>query len=231
MNNEPTAVLLHGAGTGAWVWERVIRDLAMPTIALDVPGRTVGATPDGCATEPVAELDRRGVGSVMLVLHSLAGVLAPGLARKLGSRLTHCVFVSAVIPPPGGAFVDALGFANRLILRALFRFNPGGLKPSPKMIRRELCNDLTEQDTTAVVSRYVAETPELYLTPVGGPPAAPRCAYVKLLKDRSVLPAQQDLMIARRDNSRVHEIDAGHLAMLLAPASLAEVLMREASSA
>lgn len=231
MNNEPTAVLLHGAGIGAWVWERVTRDLGMPSIALDVPGRTVGATPDGCATELVAELDRRGVGSVMLVFHSLSGVLAPGLATRLRSRLTHCVFVSAVIPPPGRAFVDALGFPNRLILRSLFRFNPGGLKPSPKMIRRELCNDLAEQDTTAVVSRYEAEMPGLYLTPVGGPPASPRCGYVKLLKDRSVLPAQQDQMIARLDNPRVHEIDAGHLAMLSAPASLAEVLMREASSA
>ncbi len=126
MTDEPTVVLLHGAGTGAWVWERVIDELPIPAIALEVPGRVAGATPDGCAAALVAELDRKGVGPVVLVLHSLAGVLAPGLSARLGSRLRHCVFVAAVIPPPGKAFVDALGFPAQLILRALFRLAPEG---------------------------------------------------------------------------------------------------------
>lgn len=44
-----------------------------------------------------------------------------------------------------------------------------------------------------------------------------------------MLPPQQDRMIAHLDNPRVHQIDAGHLAMLSAPASVAEVITREAS--
>jgi hypothetical protein len=134
----------------------------------------------------------------------------------------------SVIPPPGGAFVDVLPLPNRLILRLLFKLKRRGLKPSAAMIRRELCNDLSEEDAAMMVSRYEAEMPGLYLTPAGAAPDLVRSAYVKLLQDQSVTPAQQVSMIARLSAPRVYEIDAGHLAMLSAPAELSAVLVHEA---
>ncbi|MGH6639319.1 MAG: alpha/beta fold hydrolase [Polaromonas sp.] len=229
MAGEITTVLLHGAGTGAWVWQAVIHEMTSPVVALDVPGRAEGVTPDSCAAELVAELDRRGIDSVILVLHSLAGVLSSGLASRLGARLKHIVYVAAIVPPSGGSFVDAFGWVNRVIFRLLFRFNRKGLKPSAAMIQRELCNDLDATATDWVVSRYAAEFPGLYLSPTGS--VLPRCGttYIKLLKDQSVLPAQQDAMIARLDNPQVTGIEAGHLVMLSAAARLAELLQREAA--
>ena len=165
----------------------------------------------------------------MCVLHSLAGVLAHALSARSGSRLKSCVFVSAVIPPPGGAVIDTLGCVQRLIFRTLFTFRPGGLKPSAAMIRRTLCEDLAEQDAELVVSRYRAEMPGLYPESAGAAPALARCTFVKLLKDRSITPTQQDKMIGRLENCRVHEIDSGHLVMLSAPAALAEVCLQEAA--
>lgn len=231
MANEITMVFLHGAGTGAWVWERVMKELSTPAVALDIPGRTDDATPDNCAAALVAELDRRGVGSVVLVLHSLAGVLASGLSTRLGPRLKRCVFIAAVIPPSGGSLVDALGFANRVILRVLFKFNPKGLKPSPAMIRRQLCNDLAPQDADHVISRYAAEMPGLYFRSAGVLPSLPNSTYIKLLKDQSVLPPQQDSMTARLDGPLVREMDAGHLVMLSAPVALAKLLEEETRAA
>lgn len=197
----------------------------MRSVALEVPGRTVGATPDSCSAEISKEIERKGIDSVILVLHSLAGVLTAGLAAKLGTRIKGCVFISAVIPPNGGSFVDALGVVNRIILRVLFKFNRNGLKPSPAMIQRELCNDLTGPDADLVVSRYEAEMPGLYLTPIGTMPILPKCVYIKLLKDHSISPSQQNSMIARLGNVRVAEIDAGHLAMLSVPKAIAQELI------
>lgn len=225
MDNNPTFVLLHGAGTGAWIWSRLQGELSLPSVALDVPGRNTDATPDTVVREIVDELDRRGTEAVYLVLHSLAGVLASGFAATLGARLRGIVYLSAVVPPEGRSFVDVQAFVNRLTLRLLFRFNPRGLKPSEAMIRRELCHDLSESDAELVVSRYEAEYPGLYLTPVGPPPPkALRSEYIKLLKDRSVPPARQDSIIESLPDVTVRELDAGHLAMLSNPKALAAAL-------
>jgi pimeloyl-ACP methyl ester carboxylesterase len=230
MSNETTVLFLHGAGTGAWVWEQVMNELPVPAIALDVPGRRVGATPDNCADMLVAELDQRGIGSVILVMHSLAGALAPGLVARLGARVKRCVFVAAVIPPSEGSFVDALGFVNRLILRILFKLNPKGITPSPAMLRAELCSDLSPQDSERLISRYAPEMPGLYLTPVGKFSPLPNATYIKLLKDQSVSPAQQETMLTRLDQPVVRELETGHMAMLAAPTELANLIMETISN-
>lgn len=138
MTSSITIVLVHGAGTGPWVWGRVVQALSVPTLAIQFPGRVTPTTPDEGAAEVVTQLDERGLSSVLLVLHSVAGVLAPGLAARLGHRMRKCVFLAAVIPPNGGSFVDTLSFPERLIIKVLFRLNRNGLKPSAAMIRREL---------------------------------------------------------------------------------------------
>lgn len=222
--SHPMTLLLHGAGVGAWAWQAVIERMATPALALDIPCRHADATPERCAQALVAELDRRGIGEVVIVAHSLAGVLMPALAAHLGTRLRHCVYLAAVVPPPGGAFVDALGRVERTLLRLLFRFNRDGLKPGPAMIRKELCEDLDEVAAARVVSRYAAEFPGLYLTPVAAQPAHLPSTYLRLLRDRSLVPARQDAMIARLRRAQVRELDAGHLAMLSAPAQVAALL-------
>ncbi|MCU7374319.1 alpha/beta hydrolase [Paucibacter sp. O1-1] len=224
MSPTTTTVLLHGAGTGAWVWEDVIQRMKTPVLALEVPGRQPGVTPGACAEALVAELDRRGIGAVVLVAHSLAGVLVPDLAERLGTRLRHCVYLAAVVPPPGGAFVDALGLVQRLLLRLLFAFKPRGLKPGAAMIRQELCNDLEPSMAELVISRYAAEFPGLYLAPTAATPAPGGASYIKLLKDQSLPPALQDRMVARLRQPRLDTLDAGHLAMLSAPQALARKL-------
>lgn len=220
----PTTVLLHGAGVGAWIWESVIERMATPAIALDIPCRHAGATPEQCAQDLIAELDRRGIDDVVIVAHSLAGVLMPELAARLGARLRHCVYLAAAVPPSGGAFVDALGTVERTLLRLLFRCNRNGLKPGPAMIRRELCNDLDEATAELVVSRYAAEFPRLYLTPCRAQPVRVASTYLRLLRDRSLAPPRQDAMIARLQDPQVCDLDAGHLAMLSMPAQLAQRL-------
>ena len=213
------------------MWDRVQSLLTTPALALDIPSRVQSVTPDGCAAAAVSELDLRGVGSVVLVLHSLSGVLAPGLAQRLDPRLKGCVFVSGVIPPPGGSFLDAFGFVSRLVLRVLFRFTPRGLEPSAEMIRAELCNDLSDQDAEQLTARYAAEWPGLYLTPAGTMPDHISTVYVRLSRDRNVTSKQQALIIARLRSPRIHTTNAGHMAMLSSPAELAKVLDAEAQNA
>lgn len=220
-----TTVLLHGAGTGPWVWDRVRTALNTPSIAPAVPGRQVGATPDGCAAALAAELE--GPGDIVLVAHSLAGVLVPGLAARLGTRLRHVVYVGAIVPPDSGAFVDALPWFDRTVLRLLFALKPRGLRPGAAMLRHELCNDLDAATTAELLERYEAEFPGLYLTPTDRPAAPPAVAsYVRLARDQSLPPARQDRMRARLPGAALLELDAGHMPMLSRPEQLARLIDR-----
>lgn len=221
--NDQTVVLLHGAGVGAWIWDRVTPLITAPTLALDVPARSRDATPSSCASIIVGTLDDRQIDRVVLVMHSLAGVLAGELAHRLHKRLTLCIYVSGVIPGDGSTFVKAVGFPGRLLLPLLFRIRPNGLVPSAAMIRRELCSDLGEEDCAMILQRYEAEFRGLYVSPVAGPPQC-RSAYIRLSKDASLSPAQQSTMIGRLHDPEVHEIDSGHLAMLARPKELAAVI-------
>ena len=103
-----------------------------------------------------------------------------------------------------------------------------GSETVSRVIRRTLCEELAEQDAELVVSRYQAEMPGLYLESAGAASPLARCTYVKLLKDRSITPTQQDMMIGRLESCREHEIDSGYLVMLSAPAALAEVCLEAA---
>jgi pimeloyl-ACP methyl ester carboxylesterase len=222
-----TPVLLHGAGTGPWVWQRTMEALETTALAPELGGRSPGATPAGAAEGIVRELDGAGVDRVLLVLHSLAGVLAGELANRLGERLRGVVLLAAVVPPSGSTFARSMGFPARLILPLLFRFNRDGLRPSEAMIRAELCNDLDEADARMVVERYAAEFPGLYLTRVATAPPLPDPVYVRLSEDRSVPPARQDAIVQRLGIDRVVTLPAGHLAMLSRPDELTRIIHGE----
>lgn len=227
--NENAVLLLHGAGLGAWVWDRTL-PLIPSAIALDIPSRSRDATPASCASSLVDTLVVRDADRITLVMHSLAGVLAADLALRLGERLTACVYVSAVVPAEGSTFAKTIGLPGRFLLPLLFRMRSGGLTPSENMIRKQLCTGLDEEDCAMVVDRYQAEFPGLYLTEVGAPPKC-RSAYIKLTKDRSVTPAQQSRMIGRLDEPSIFEIEAGHQVMLSHPEELADVINRIVESA
>lgn len=230
MNQQVTIVLVHGAGTGPWIWRRLQDSLPLPSVAVEVPSRHEGATPASCADQIVREIDTTGAGRVVLVLHSLAGVVASELAARLGDRIESTVFVAAVVPAPGKRFIDAVGFPNGLVLRVLFKFNPKGLKPSERMLRAELCNDLSEADAAALVDQYEAEWPGLYLARVEDAQSVPRPVNVRLTSDRSITPKLQDQMITNLQNPTVLDLDAGHMAMLSKPDGLGKLIMQAIES-
>jgi pimeloyl-ACP methyl ester carboxylesterase len=221
-------VLLHGAMLGRWVWERVVPELAGPALTVDFPGR--GARPADVRAlslgdvidSVVTDVDSWPTGRVVLVVHSLSGIVAPALISRLPGRVAHVVFVSAAVPTPGVSYLDALPFLQRLSLRFAVSTQRKGVLSPAWATRRVLCNDLDEPATSLVVDNITREAPRMYTDPVPGEvPAATPTVYVKLTSDRGFSPAMQDRMIARLHEPRVEEIDAGHLAMLGHPGRLA----------
>jgi pimeloyl-ACP methyl ester carboxylesterase len=225
---EPGFVLLHGAMLGGWIWQRLEQRLEGPALAVDFPGR--GAKPADVTTvtlrdvldSVVADIDSWPPEQVVLVTHSLSGILVPGLMSRLPGRVVHVVFVSGPVPKPGSSYLAALPRSQRFLLRFVLLTQRKGLLSPAWATRRTLCNDLDPPTTSLVVDNLTREAPGIYTEPVPGRiPASTPTTYVKLGSDHAFSPALQDRMIARLHDPRVAEIDAGHLPMLGHPDRLA----------
>lgn len=86
-------LLRHGAMPGVWIREHMIPHLARPALAVDLPGR--GRRPTDrtrlsladavrSVTEDVTAWNRR---QIVLVAHSLSGVVALELAARIPDRI------------------------------------------------------------------------------------------------------------------------------------------------
>jgi pimeloyl-ACP methyl ester carboxylesterase len=218
-------VFLHGAGTGPWIWEDARARLEQPSVALSVPSDRPGTNPQRCADELLANPSFPAEGPIVLVLHSLAGVLERPLVQALGSRVVQVIHVATVAPAPGRSFASTVGIPANIVLPLLFRMNPRGLKPSPGMLLRELGQDLSEARRSELVARHRPELGGLFLEPVPSAEVAVPRTYVLCAKDRCVSPALQ-ARIAKRLGAKVHSIEAGHLPMLAQPEEFAALLSR-----
>ena len=223
-----TFVLIHGGAHGAWCWEPMLPYLDAPALALDLPGR--GARPADLekltladfANAAVEDIEAGGLSSAILVGHSMAGLTLPRVLERVPERVAHAVFVACVVPSEGQNVFDAIAL-------------PDSERPSrPELLPAEraramFCSDMDDVQTRFVLGKLCPEA----LGPMTEPARLaglrhplPR-SYVKLLRDQTLSPERQD-EFARNAGPRcaVHELDAGHDAMISRPRELAAILNR-----
>lgn len=224
-------VLLHGAMLGRWIWERAEQRLARPALAVDFPGRgskpadVTTVTLGDVADSVVADVEAWPADPLVLVAHSLSGIVVPAVASRLPQRVAHVVFLSAAVARPGASYLASLPPTQRMLLRFALLTQRQGLLSPAWATRRQLCNDLDDPTTKLVIDNLTREAPGIYSQPVPGelPPSLPT-TYLKLTSDHAFSPALQNRMIGLLHDPRVVEIDAGHLPMLGHPDEVAGVL-------
>ncbi len=238
MVDPPALVLVHGGGHDARCWELLTDAVAatsrVRTLAVDLPGRgtrpgdlqglTVGRCVDAVAGQiRQAELDR-----IVLVGHSMAGMIVPGVADAIGGAVTteRIVLIAANVAPPNRSVLDTLPLPTRTVGRVAARW-PRPYR-MPKLVARALfCNGMTPEQTRFVTDRLVPEAGWLARQAVA-PPArpGPPLTWVLTTRDRAVPPALQRRTIAAMDRvDDVVEMDAPHDVMVSDPVGLARVLL------
>jgi pimeloyl-ACP methyl ester carboxylesterase len=209
----------------------------MRVLAVDLPGRgystvpLAGVTISVCVDEVVRQIDGAGVSDVVLVGHSMAGVILPGVATRLGSvRARRLVFLTCAVPPEGGCVVDVLRGPLRTIAAIAARRRSPTRLPTFVALAA-FANGMDPAQRRVVVASLCPEAGWLIAERVsrrGFDPSTPR-TWILTRRDRGLTPAQQRRSIGNLGGvDECIELDAPHDAMVSHPDALGDILLERA---
>jgi pimeloyl-ACP methyl ester carboxylesterase len=238
-----TFVLVHGAWTGGWVWNRVARQLegaGHRVVAPTLPGLAPGDDPRAFKLSDasdflVGEVERRDLSDVVLVAHDWSGYPVTAAAHRLQRRISKLVYWSAFVPAPGESLLDAIPADDTEALSGAAEAAGGDsvLIPVPRWENRFVQD--APQAVKELTYGLLRPTPWSYLTE-----ALPAAEAAIADLPRSYLASAQDLSLpegeewwadkyAPRLGVDARVFDACHAAHLVMPEVVAEQLCLAAS--
>jgi pimeloyl-ACP methyl ester carboxylesterase len=188
-----------------------------------------------------------GNGKVVLVGHSMGGIVITAVAERVPEYIEHLVYLAAFMPASGvpmSEYRTAPENEGSLLAKQVMA-DPraiGALRVDPRSQDqdywsngwRALCHDLSDDDYRAIVNLMTCDQP-------AAPCATPvittrerwgslRRHYIMSLQDQAIRPAMQQHFIDLADafvperRTVVHRIDASHAPLLSQPETLADLL-------
>src|SRR6185436_19979515 len=219
--------LVHGAGHGAWCWERlapVLEARGHRVYAMDLPceDQTAG-------NERYAEVVDHAIpatNDLVLVGHSLAGLTVPLVAAR--RPVARLVFLCAQVPEFGRSLFDQVQ-ANPELYHPVSRTHPGRLTADDGTVtfrdeaaaRDVFFQDCTPADVSWAFARLrpQAAAPRREVCPLSSWPPGDR-AYILCREDHAISPAWSRRVAGERLGVEPIELGGSHSPFISQPAAL-----------
>jgi pimeloyl-ACP methyl ester carboxylesterase len=231
-----TFVLVHGGGHGGWCWQRTARllrdeghEVYTPTLTgfgershLD----TTKVTFETFAQDIVNVIEFEDLHNVILVGHSMGGVIIPRVAERLPRRMRQVVWLAAVVTRDGESLLDAVP-QSPWIARAVTIGADGTAHTDPNLILDANIHDGTPEDRAFVRDRHLPYPPHA-LTERGrltaflalGIPTT----YLIATDDRTIEPSVAATFASRLPGASIGQVPGGHDCMITQPVAVAAAL-------
>lgn len=238
VGHQQTYVLVHGAWQAPYVWDVVSAELrpnGHKVIVVELPGHGADTTPPQNLTldvyrDKVIDALSKVSEAVILVGHSMGGMVITHVAEKVPSSISKLVYLGAFLPASGQALTDlAFSDPNSKLGPSLI---PSADQLTLNVARNQVTdlfiNDGSPTEKERVLANYRAEpaipfTNKVELSKDGF--GAKEKVYVKTLNDVVISPSLQDRMIARAGITSVYELPTSHSPFLVQPHAVAKVLL------
>lgn len=232
-----TFVLVHGAWQAPFVWNAVksgLEKTGAHVVVVQLPGHGSDTTApqnlsiDVYRDKVISAL--AGVqGKVILVGHSLGGVVISAVAEKVPAKIETLVYLGAFLPASGQSLFDLANTdAGSQLGAALV---PSADQLTLDVVRDKLVGifipDGTDAAKQLALDNYRAEpaipfTNKLTLT-AGNFGVVPK-VYIKTLQDIAISPSLQERMITAAGIQHVYALNTSHTAALAKPDSVTLLL-------
>ena len=233
-----TYVLVHGAWQAPYVWDNVRTELqnkGNKVIVVELPGHGSDQTPPHTLSldvyrDKVIEAISKVDGKVILVGHSMGGIVISQVAEKIPAKISKLVYIGAFLPSSGQALTD-LAFSDpdsKLGASLVPSADQLTLDVLGENLTQLFIGDGSQVDKERVMANYRAEpaiplTNKAVLTKEGF--GAVEKVYIKTLQDVVVSPALQDRMIAGAGIKTIYQLNTSHSPFLSKPKEVSELLL------
>jgi pimeloyl-ACP methyl ester carboxylesterase len=229
-------VLVHGGGHGGWCWQRMAAVLRGRGHEVWTPTLTGfgerhhldhgQVTFDTMVSDIAAVLEYEDLHDVVLVGHSMGGVIVPRVAEVCIERVTQVVWMAAVVLNDGETLLEAIP-QTPAVARAVTIGEDGTAVTDHALLMEALLPDATAEDRAWVLERHRSYPPAALVEP------GRLSSFLELGLPTGYVVATEDLMIPsalahtfadRLPTSARAEVAGGHDLMLTRPEESATAL-------
>ncbi|MDN5248042.1 MAG: alpha/beta fold hydrolase [Wolbachia endosymbiont of Tyrophagus putrescentiae] len=230
-------ILLHGAWHASWCWSRVtpiIESQGHKVLTLDLSGHdtTLKGITLKTYVDAITTLIKLQNKPVILVGHSMSGVVISQLAENIPEHIEALVYVSGFIPVNNGSLADeeensiVQNVRKETIIDE--KNNKIVLKSSPR-IQELFYNTCKEEDAIWAVNKLNAQPFSPFVDKVTL--SAERFGavakfYIECLKDQAIDIKDQRRMYSKV-KPKVFSLDTDHSPFLCAPEALSSILLEQ----
>jgi pimeloyl-ACP methyl ester carboxylesterase len=232
-------VLVHGAWADASAWsylKPLLEAAGQQVILVNLPGHGPDNTPVmdislKSYVDVVCQTIVQQTGKVILVGHSMAGMVVSQAAEAMPEKIAKIIYISAYLPQHGDDLLSLSKLDSESLVGANLEFTPDYSAASIKLavLPEAICADAPDEFKALLVQYHKAEPTrplgeKVNLSPQGF--GSVEKWYIHSTHDRAVGYQLQQQMIKNNGAiAKIFHIETSHLPFVIKPAEVASILL------